>query len=114
DNDKDKKLRDTVAMNIPTALPLSAYTGKYTNDLYGNMTVTAGSGNELEMRFEHHTKMYVRLQPLGGNRFYATFSDPTLGKAIFPFTTQNGKVTGVRIKVADFVEYDPYDFKKVQ
>ncbi|HVW16489.1 MAG TPA: serine hydrolase [Mucilaginibacter sp.] len=114
DNGKDKKLRDTVAMNIPTALPLSAYTGKYSNDLYGNMTVTPGAGNELEMRFEHHTKMYVRLQPLGGNRFYATFSDPTLGKAIFPFTVQNGKVTGVRIKVADFVEYDPYDFKKVQ
>jgi hypothetical protein len=25
---------------------------------------------------------------------------------------QNGKVTGVRVKVADFVEYNPYDFKK--
>jgi len=71
-------------------------------------------GNDLEMRFEHHPKMYAHLQPLGGNRFYVTFSDPVLGRAIFPFTVVNGKVAGVRVKVADFVEYDPYYFKKVE
>ncbi|MFI5160178.1 MAG: serine hydrolase [Sphingobacteriales bacterium] len=110
---KDKMLRDTIAMNHPLALPPSAYTGKYVNELYGSMTVTQGLNNDLEMRFEHHNKMYAHLQPLGGNRFYVTFSDPVLGKAIFPFTVENGKVTGVRVKVADFVERDPYDFKKV-
>lgn len=109
---KDKKLRDTIAMNRPPLMLVGQYTGKYTNDLYGSMTVTQGTGNDLEMRFEHHPKMFARLQPLGGNRFYVTFSDPTYGKAIFPFTVVNGKVTGVRVKVADFVEYDPYDFKK--
>lgn len=111
---KDKMLRDTVAMNRLPQLPASQYTGKYDNDLYGSMTVTQGANNDLEMRFEHHPKMYAKLQPLGGNRFYVTFSDPVLGKAVFPFTVENGKVTSVRVKVADFVEYDPYDFKKVQ
>jgi CubicO group peptidase (beta-lactamase class C family) len=111
---KDKKLRDSVAMNRPPALLPAEYMGKYVNDLYGTMTVTQGLNNDLEMRFEHHSKMYAHLQPLGGNRFYVTFSDPTFGKAVFPFTVQNGKVTAVRVKVADFVEYDPYDFKKVQ
>jgi CubicO group peptidase (beta-lactamase class C family) len=110
----DKMLHDTIAMNRLPQLPASQYTGKYTNDLYGNMTVTQGANNDLEMRFEHHPKMFARLQPLGGNRFYVTFSDPILGKAVFPFTIENGKVTGVRVKVADFVEYDPYDFKKTQ
>jgi len=109
---KDKKLRDTIATNPLPALPGSAYTGKYTNDLYGSMTVTQGANNDLEMRFEHHSHMFARLQPLGGNRFYVTFSDPVLGKAIFPFTVTNGKVTSVRVKVADFVEYDPYEFVK--
>lgn len=111
---KDKKLRDSVALNRPPALLPAEYMGKYVNDLYGTMTVTQGLNNDLEMRFEHHSKMYAHLQPLGGNRFYVTFSDPTFGKAVFPFTVQNGKVTAVRVKVADFVEYDPYDFKKVQ
>jgi len=109
----NKKLRDSVALNLPPALPVVNYTGKYYNDLYGNMVITPGENNDLEMRFEHHTKMFVHLQPLGGNRFYATFSDPVYGKTVFNFTFQNGKITSVRVKVADFVEYDPYEFKKL-
>ncbi|HVW97118.1 MAG TPA: serine hydrolase [Mucilaginibacter sp.] len=112
--ERDKKLRDTVALNLKPALSPHSYTGKYVNNLYGSLTITQGQNNDLEIRFEHHTRMYVKLQPLGGNRFYATFSDPTLGKAVFPFTVQNGAVKGLRVKVADFVERDPYDFTKVQ
>ncbi len=108
----DKKLRDSIALNPAPALPPANYTGKYVNALYGSMVVSQGSGSDLEIRFEHHPRMYVHLQPLGGNRFYATFSDPTFGKAIFPFKVQNGIVTGVTVKVADFVERDPYEFKK--
>ena len=110
----DKRRHDTIAMNHPAAMPLSAYAGKYINELYGNMTVTVGDANDLDMRFEHYPTMYAHLQALGGNRFYVTFSDPELGKAVFPFTVKNGAVTNVRVKVADFVEYTPYDFKKVQ
>jgi CubicO group peptidase (beta-lactamase class C family) len=110
----DKKLRDTVALLHPPSLPLNAYAGKYFNTLYGNMTVTVGENNDLEMRFEHHTHMYAHLQALGGNRFYAIFSDPELGKAVFPFTVQNGTVASVRVKVDDELEYTPYEFKKVQ
>jgi CubicO group peptidase (beta-lactamase class C family) len=110
----DKKLLDSVALNPQPSLPTANYTGKYVNGLYGTMTVTQGEKNDLEMRFEHHPKMFAHLQPLGGNRFYVTFSDPTYGKAVFPFNVQNGTVTGVRVKVADFVEYNPYDFTKTQ
>ncbi|MDN5283857.1 MAG: hypothetical protein JWR38_131 [Mucilaginibacter sp.] len=108
----DHKLRDSVVLNLHPSLPATAYTGKYVNSLYGNMTVTQGENNDLEIRFEHHPTMFAKLQPLGGNRFYVTFSDPTFGKAIFPFLVQNGKVTGVKVKVADFVEYGAYEFKK--
>lgn len=110
----NKLKHDTIAMMPKTALPLNKYIGKYQNDFYGSMTIAAGEDNDLEMRFEHSPKMFAHLQPLGGNRFYVTFSDPTYGKAVFPFFVQNGAVTGVRVKVANFVEYDPYDFKKVQ
>jgi CubicO group peptidase (beta-lactamase class C family) len=111
----DKKLRDSVAMKRPTAFPLNAYTGKYTNDLYGNLTISIGGDlNQLQLRFEHHPKMFATAQPLGGNRFYVTFSDPELGKAAMPFTFAGGKLTGIRVKVADFIEYTSYDFKKVQ
>ena len=110
----NKELRDSTALNLAPALPIASYAGKYKNELYGDITVTRGELNNLEMRFEHHPKMYVMLQPLGGNRFYATFSDPAYGKGVFPFTYQNGRITGVRVKVDDEVERDNYDFKKVE
>lgn len=109
----NQKLRDSVALNLKPALSLNSYTGKYTNELYGNLTVSKGENNDLEVRFEHHQRMYAKLQPLGGNRFFAIFSDPEFGRAVFPFNVQNGKVTGLRVKVADFIEYTPYDFKKL-
>jgi CubicO group peptidase (beta-lactamase class C family) len=108
----DKLLRDSVALNLPLGVPVDNYTGKYHNELYGEMVVTRGEGNDLEMRFEHNPKMYVHLQPLGGNRFYAVFSDPVYGKAVFPFVFQSGKITGVRVKVDDEVERNPYFFMK--
>jgi CubicO group peptidase (beta-lactamase class C family) len=110
----DHRRRDTVAMLHPASLPLTAYAGKYHNELYGDMTITVGETNDLDMRFEHHPKMYAHLQPMGANRFYVTFSDPELGKAVFPFTVNNGVVSSVRVKVNDEIEYTPYDFKKVQ
>ncbi|NOW98316.1 serine hydrolase [Mucilaginibacter sp. SG564] len=108
----ERKLRDTVALLLKPALPPASYLGKYTNSFYGSMTVTQGENSDLEIRFEHHPTMFAKLQPLGGNRFFVTFSDPVMGKAVFPFNVQNGRVTGVKVKVADFVERGAYEFKK--
>ena len=111
---KDKKLRDSVALNLRTDKGLNDYTGTYYNEIYGNVTVARGESNDLLMRFEHHPKMSARMQSLGGNRFYTVFSDPSFGKAILPFYVQNNTVTGLRVKVADFVDMMPYDFRKVK
>jgi CubicO group peptidase (beta-lactamase class C family) len=108
-----RKLRDSVAMNLKPTLSINNYTGRYHNEVYGNLEITRGENNDLEVRFEHHNKMYVKLQPVGGNRFFANFSDPIYGKTVFPFIFQGGKITAVKVKVADFVEADPYEFKKV-
>jgi CubicO group peptidase (beta-lactamase class C family) len=108
---KDKMLQDSVALHLKTDLPLTAYTGNYFNDVYGNMNVVLENG-ELKMKFSHHPHMYAKLESLGGDRFYATFTDPEFSKAIFPFHVENGKVKSVTVKVADFVEYNPYEFVK--
>ena len=113
DEATDKKMKDSVALQLKTTLSLNEYCGNYFNDVYGNMNVVQ-EGGELKMKFSHHPNMYAKLESLGGSRFYATFSDPTFGKAIFPFTVANGKVTEVTVKVADFVEYNPYEFKKIK
>ena len=107
----DKQFHDSASLDLKTELPLNEYTGNYFNDVYGNMKVVMEQ-NELRMRFSHHPNMYAKLESLGGNRFYATFSDPEFDKAVFPFHVENGKVKSVTVKVADFIEYNPYEFMK--
>ena len=66
----------------------------------------------LVARFEHHKGRYAELEPLGANRFLASFNDPLYGTKVWPFTIQNGKVKSVTVTVADFVEFTPYEFMK--
>ena len=108
---KDKQLRDSVSLHLKAALPLAGYAGNYFNDVYGNMSVVIKE-NELRMLFSHHPHMYAKLESLGGDRFYASFSDPEFSKAVFPFHVENGKVKSVTVKVADFIEYNAYEFEK--
>lgn len=100
-------------MQLKPSLAATNYCGTYFNDVYGNMTVVQ-EGGELKMKFSHHPNMYAKLEALGGNRFYATFTDPEFSKAIFPFTVENGKVISVTVKVVDFIEYNAYEFKKTK
>ncbi|HQY12904.1 MAG TPA: serine hydrolase, partial [Ferruginibacter sp.] len=72
DEKKDKKMQDSVALQLKPSLAVKDYCGNYTNEVYGNMSVVQ-EGAELKMKFSHHPNMYAKLESLGGNRFYATF-----------------------------------------
>jgi CubicO group peptidase (beta-lactamase class C family) len=108
-----KVVRDSIAMNPATALPLTAYAGEYVHDVYGKMNIKIEEG-KLIMRFEHHKGRYGTLEALGGNRFFCTYSDPLYGMKKLEFTVANKTVKSLTVKVADFVEFTPYEFKKVK
>jgi CubicO group peptidase (beta-lactamase class C family) len=108
-----KSIRDTVAMNLKTDLPLTAYAGEYVHDVYGKMNIKIEEG-KLIMRFEHHKGRWGTLEPLGGNRFFCTYSDPLYGKKRLQFTVEDKKVRSLTVKVADFVEFTPYEFVKTK
>jgi CubicO group peptidase (beta-lactamase class C family) len=103
--------RDTINSKPQTTLPLSDYSGEYTHELYGKMNIKLENG-QLIMRFEHHPGRYSKLEPLGGNRFLSTWNDPLYGVKVLPFTVENGKVKSITVRVADFVEFTPYEFYK--
>lgn len=105
--------KDTISGNPKTDLPLSAFAGTYLHAIYGKMTITLENG-KLKASFEHHKGRYADLEALGGSRFLATFNDPLYGRKVWPFTIENGKVKSVTMKVADFVEFTPYEFIKVK
>lgn len=106
-----KKMKDSIALNRSTTLPLTSYAGTYEHNVYGKMTI-AVENKKLIARFEHHHGRFVTLEALGGNDFLATFSDPLYGIKEWPFVTANGKVRSVTVSMADFVEFTPYEFYK--
>ncbi|HUR65782.1 MAG TPA: serine hydrolase [Chitinophagaceae bacterium] len=105
--------RDTINTKPAPALPLNAYAGEYEHELYGKMNITLEKG-ELIMRFAHHSGRYSKLEALGGNRFLSTWNDPIYGVKVLPFTVENNKVKSLTVRVADFVEFTPYEFVKVK
>ncbi|MFZ1372038.1 MAG: serine hydrolase [Ferruginibacter sp.] len=107
-----KAVKDSIAMNPETELPLTAYAGNYRHDVYGNMNINIENG-KLIMRFQHHTGRHGTLEPLGGNRFFCTYSDPLYGSKKLQFTVDNKKVRSLTVLVADFVEFTPYEFIKI-
>ncbi|WP_315818874.1 serine hydrolase [Paraflavitalea speifideaquila] len=106
-----KKKQDTIATNPLPGLALTAYAGDYTHTVYGKMSIKSENG-KLVARFEHHPGRYATLEPLGTNRFLATFNEALYGIKEWPFTVDKGKVKSVTVTVADFVEFTPYEFYK--
>ena len=116
-NDQMEKMltakKDTINSKPKTDLPLNGYAGEYLHELYGKMNIKLENG-ELIMRFEHHPNRYSKLEALGGNRFLSTWNDPMFGVKVLPFAVENGKVKSLTVRVADFVEFTPYEFIKVK
>jgi len=110
--EKELQLKqDTIVMHLKTDLPLQSYAGNYVHDVYGKMTIT-WEDERLIARFEHHKGRHAVLESLSGSRFLATFNDPMYGIKVWPFTIANGKIRSVTVRVADFVEFTPYEFYK--
>jgi CubicO group peptidase (beta-lactamase class C family) len=107
----DKMFADSVALHLKAELPLKEYTGKYTNEVYGDMQIVLEKG-VLRIHLSHHPTMHVELQSLGGNRFYAIYSDLDFGKAVCSFRVENNKVKAATVKASDFLEFTPYIFLK--
>lgn len=108
-----KAIRDSIALDPKTDLPLMEYTGEYIHDVYGKMNIKL-EGGKLIMRFEHHKGRYGTLEALGGNRFFCTYSDPLYGMKKLEFAVSDKKVKSLTVRVADFVEFTAYEFVKVK
>jgi CubicO group peptidase (beta-lactamase class C family) len=108
-----KEKQDTIARHPQPVLPLQSFAGTYQHEVYGAMNI-ALQKEKLVATFEHHKGRYATLEPLGNNRFLATFNEALYGIKVWPFTIENGKVKSVTVTVANFVEFTPYQFIKKQ
>jgi CubicO group peptidase (beta-lactamase class C family) len=113
-NSKQKKiqaLKDTVAQNNPPSLPLEAYTGTYRNEMYGTIRISSDNGT-LRIDFQHHPGLSATLAHIRDDRFLCSYYPSRMGTEVFPFDTENGKVQGFSLKVADRLEYTRYKFHR--
>jgi hypothetical protein len=126
ENDEIKKLKDTVAKRSKPAMKTEDYSGTYSNEVYGKITIVgplpeinmpnkkipAQAENTLTILFSHHPQLKGNLQPLGENDFLCTYSVPTYGIKKIHFNVENGKVKSVIVRVNDFVDMMEYEFVK--
>lgn len=106
-----KNVNDTIQQKFPTAIPLKAYTGKYRNEVYGEMQIKLENG-QLRAYFEHHPHQYAVLEHIKDDRFLCTYSNILLGIKVIPFFRKGKKVKSVDIRCDDFVDFSHYTFLK--
>lgn len=87
------------------------YCGKYKNELYGKLVVTAMQAG-LQLEFEQHPALKGYLQYMGNEEWLLSFNNIEYGVYPTRFILKNEKPKGLKIKVNDFIEFDEYIFEK--
>jgi CubicO group peptidase (beta-lactamase class C family) len=95
-----------------TPLPLKAFAGEYQNDLYGKIKISANE-NHLIASFPNHRNLTAKIEYMDNEEWIVTFNQVMFGISTTKFLIEDKKVKSVDIKVADFIEYDAYIFKKI-
>jgi len=93
------------------SLSLSEYTGQYTNQLYGAISI-AQHEKKLQVQFLTHRNLVGTLEYMDNDEWLLNFNNVEFGVFAVRFEIENGKVKSVPIKVNDFIEFDPYVFIK--
>ena len=102
--------RSRVKGNKP-GLPLSAYTGVYTNELYGPISISQ-LGTRLKINFSTKPELNATLDYMDNGEWLMEYDNIEYGIFSVAFGISNGKVRSITTKQNEFVEYDPYTFIK--
>jgi CubicO group peptidase (beta-lactamase class C family) len=92
-------------------LPMAAYAGVYTNQLYGNITVSQ-IGNQLKINFETKPDLSATLDYMDNGEWLMQYNNILYGIFAVKFDIGNAKVKSITTRQNEFVEYDPYTFIK--
>jgi CubicO group peptidase (beta-lactamase class C family) len=110
-NAKIDSLKNVVKLFTKPSIPLENFTGTYTNEVYGDIAIKLEKNN-LNIYFSHHPNLIGKLEYLKNDNFLCTYSNPEMGIVEIPFKVENDIVSGLTLRVADFVEFTPYIFVK--
>ena len=93
------------------ALPLQAYAGTYTNELYGTITISVREKG-LTLKFNSHENLSATLDYMDNGEWLMQYNNIEYGIFSVKFKINNNKVVSIETKQNEFVEIDPYVFMK--
>jgi len=105
-----EKWKARIKNNKPE-LPLVSYVGNYSNELYGNITITQES-NRLKIKFGIKPDLTATLDYMDNGEWLLQYNNIEYGIYSSKFVIDKGKVKSVSIQANEFVEFDPYIFTK--
>jgi CubicO group peptidase (beta-lactamase class C family) len=105
-----KSWKDRVKSN-KTDLPLSFYTGHYTNQLYGKIEITQDK-NQLVIHFETKPDLTATLDYMDNGEWLLSYNNILYGIFNVKFILSGNQVKSLATQQNPFVEHDPYVFKK--
>lgn len=95
------------------SLPLSAYTGHYTNAMYGSLDIKpAADKKNLVVTFNSHDNLTATLSYMDSNEWLLQYDNIEYGIFAVKFRISGSKVISIETRESDFVEEDPYVFEK--
>jgi CubicO group peptidase (beta-lactamase class C family) len=97
--------------NQQPELPLTAYSGTYTNKLYGPITIT-NQGDQLRVDFSAKPDLFATLRYMDNGEWLMEYNNIEYGVFTIKFDIKDKKVKSVTTRQNEFVEYDPYTFEK--
>jgi len=92
-------------------LSLSSYAGIYSNQLYGNISISQ-IGNQLKIDFGTKPDLSATLDYMDNGEWLMQYNNIEYGIFSVKFVIVNSKVKSITTRQNEFVEYDPYTFMK--
>jgi hypothetical protein len=102
--------RKRVTGNKP-ALSLNAYTGVYSNALYGTLNISQKS-SQLFIQFHTKPDLTATLSYMDNGEWLMEYNNIEYGIFSIKFEIAANKVKSVTTKQNEYVEYNPYTFIK--
>ncbi|MCX6134478.1 MAG: serine hydrolase [Ignavibacteriales bacterium] len=100
------------ARHSQPSIPLSRYAGKYSNTTYGDATVNE-EGGKLVVRLSASPTYIGDLEHWQYDTFLSRWRDPVAEKTLVSFTLNaDGDVDEMKLKIADFIDFGEYLFKR--
>jgi len=104
-------LKNLVELKNRPSLKIGSYAGKYHNEVYGDIDIVVEK-KKLNIYFSNHPNLIGHLEHLQDDNYLCTYTDPIMGIVEIPFNIVDDEVTGLTLRVNDFVEFLPYNFIK--